>query len=239
MVAPSKVVFLLDVDNTLFDNDRFAADLSAQLEQSFGAAQRDRYWTLYAQRRTRLGFADYLGALEDFRVGLVSGHNPGLASERALLEMSAFLLDYPFAQQLYPRALETIAYLHTVGQPAVLSDGDVIFQPRKIQRSGIWEAVAGRVLICVHKQFALESMQRAFPATHYVLVDDKLQLLSAVKQVLGARLTSVFVRQGHYALAAVGAPIDPPPDIAIERIGDLINHQSLHELHARIGSRKR
>ena len=224
VVAPSKVVFLLDVDNTLFDNDRFAADLSAQLQQSFGAAQRDRYWALYAQRRARLGFADYLGALEDFRAGV--------AGERVLLEMSAFLLDYPFAQQLYPRALETIEYLRTMGQPVVLSDGDVIFQPRKIQRSGISAAVAGRVLLCVHKQSELELMQRVFPATHYMMVDDKPQLLAVMKQVLGARLTSVFVRQGHYAVDSVGARLDPPPDITIECIGDLINHGSTHELHA-------
>ncbi len=214
---------LLDVDNTLFDNDQFAADLSAQLELRFGVRQRDRYWTLYAQRRARLGFADYLGALEDFRAEC--------ATERALLEMSAFLLDYPFAQRLYPHALETIAYLHTVGQPAVLSDGDVIFQPRKIQRSGIWEAVAGRVLICVHKQFALEFMQCVFPATHYVMVDDKPQLLAAMKKVLGGRLSSVFVRQGHYALEAVEAHFDPPPDITIECIGDLVNHRGMHELN--------
>jgi FMN phosphatase YigB (HAD superfamily) len=208
------VVFLLDVDNTLLDNDRFAADFGVRLEQGFGAAGRERYWALYAELREELGYADYLGALQAFRAGV--------DDDPDLLQMSAFLLDYPFAQRLYPRALEAIAHLQTLGLPVVLSDGDVVFQPRKVQRSGVWDAVAGRVLIYPHKQRAIEAVQQRYPASHYVMVDDKAQLLAAMKQVLGASLTTVFVRQGHYALEATGTAIDPPPDLSIERVGELI-----------------
>jgi FMN phosphatase YigB (HAD superfamily) len=215
VLAAGEVVFLLDVDNTLLDNDRFAADLGANLEQGFGAAGRDRYWALYAKLRDELGYADYLGALQAFRAGL--------DDDPDLLQMSAFLLEYPFAQRLYPRALEAIAHLRTLGLPVVLSDGDVVFQPRKVQRSGIWDAVEGRVLIYLHKQRALEAMQRRYPAAHYVMIDDKPQLLAAMKRVLGARLTTVFVRQGHYALESADTAIDPPPDLCIERIGELID----------------
>jgi len=212
----SGVVFLLDVDNTLLDNDRFAADLRARLEQAFGAAECERYWTIYADLRKQLGYADYLATLQTFRIGL--------DDDPDLLRMSAFLLDYPFAERLYPRALEAIAHLHTIGLPVVLSDGDVVFQPRKIQRSGIWDAVEGRVLIYLHKERMLPAMQQRFPASHYVMVDDKPQLLAAMKQALGDKLTTVFVRQGHYAAEATNMTIDPPPDRTIERIGDLCDH---------------
>ena len=213
MRAQSETVFLLDVDNTLLDNDRFTMDLGVRLEQEFGATNRARYWALYARLRDESGYADYLGTLQAFRTGLED--NPDL------LQMSAFLLDYPFAQRLYLRALETIAHLDTLGLPVVLSDGDMVFQPRKVQRSGIWDAVAGRVLIHLHKQHALATMQQRYPAAHYVMVDDKPQLLAAVKQVLGERLTTVFVRQGHYAATSAGDIIDPPPDLTIEKISAL------------------
>jgi FMN phosphatase YigB (HAD superfamily) len=216
----SDVVFLLDVDNTLLDNDRFGADLGARLEQAFGAEQRDRYWAIFSALREELSYVDYLAALEKFRVGL--------DDDPDLLQMSSFVLDYPFADRLYPRALEAIAHLCTLGLPVVLSDGDVVFQPRKIQRSGIWNAVEGRVLIYVHKERALDAMQRRYPARHYVMVDDKPLLLAAMKRALGEKLTTVFVHQGHYA-AQYAAPsadtgIDPPPDLQIERIGDLVDH---------------
>jgi FMN phosphatase YigB (HAD superfamily) len=214
VLATGEVVFWLDVDNTLLDNDRFTADLSARLERGFGAAGRDRYWALYATLRDQLGYADYLGALQGF--------STGREDDPDLLQMSAFLLEYPFAQRLYPRAHEVIAHLRTLGLPVVLSDGDVVFQPRKVQRSGIWDAVAGRVLIRLHKQRALDATQRRYPAAHYVMVDDKPQLLAAMKQILGARLTTVFVKQGHYALESAGTVVDPIPDLRIERIGDLI-----------------
>jgi FMN phosphatase YigB (HAD superfamily) len=209
-------VFLLDVDNTLLDNDRFTADLGERLESSFGAEERARYWDIFAQRRTSLGLADYLGSLQEFRAGL--DDNP------KLLDMSQFLLEYPFASRLFPSALAAIAHLRILGMPVVLSDGDIVFQPRKIQRSGIWDAVGGRVMIYVHKEKVLDHMQRRYPAKHYVMVDDKANLLAAMKQVLGARLTTVFVRQGHYALSAESKSAAPAPDLVIERIGDLLNH---------------
>lgn len=209
-----RLVFLVDVDNTLLDNDRFAVALSARLEQVFGRDERDRYWKMFAQRRSRQGYADYLGALEDFRAGKEAGPE--------LLQMSAYLLDFPFAQLLFPQALEAVARLRTLGVVIVLSDGDIVFQPRKVKRSGIWDAVSGEVLICLHKQHALEFMQRRYPAHHYVAVDDKPLLLAAMKLAMGERLTTVFVRQGHYAREAEGTPILPPPDLVLENISALI-----------------
>ncbi|MGB6307772.1 MAG: hypothetical protein WBF89_08255 [Steroidobacteraceae bacterium] len=216
MLKSAEVTFLLDVDNTLLDNDRFAADLGDHLEQAFGASERARYWDIFARLRDQLGLADYLASLQAFRVGL--DDHPDL------LGMSEFLLEYPFAARLFPRALEAVAHLGTLGRPVVLSDGDIVFQPRKIQRSGISDAVGGRVMICLHKERVLDHMQRRYPADHYVMVDDKPGLLAAMKSILKSKLTTVFVRQGHYALAAEAAAADPPPDRVIERIGDLINH---------------
>ena len=218
MLNEAKTIFLLDVDNTLLDNDRFTADLGDELENCFGAAQRARYWDIFAQRRAALGLADYLGSLQEFRAGL--------DDDPQLLDMSQYLLEYPFASRLFPRALEAIAHLGTLGSAVVLSDGDIVFQPRKIQRSGIWDAVAGRVMIYVHKEKVLDHMLRRFPAKHYVMVDDKANLLAAMKSVLGAQLTTVFVRQGHYALAAESNSVVPAPDLVIERIADLLNHNS-------------
>lgn len=216
MLNQAAVIFLLDVDNTLLDNDRFGADLGDHLETSFGAAERARYWEIFERRREALEFADYLGSLQDFRTGLDG--NP------QLLRLSEFVLEYPFANRLFPGALEAIAHLRTFGLPVVLSDGDIIFQPRKIQRSGIWAAVDGRVLIYVHKQKELRSLQDRYPANHYVMVDDKANLLAAMKTAMGDRLTTVFVRQGHYALAAESKSAIPSPDLTIERIGDLLDH---------------
>ena len=212
--ASSEVVFLLDVDDTLLDNDHFAADLGARLEQSFGAAERSRYWAIFTRLRNELGYADYLGTLQAFRTGI--GNDPGL------LQLSGFLLEYPFAQRLYPRALDAIAHLEGLGLPVILSDGDVVFQPRKIQIAGLWAAVSGRVLIQVHKQLELDAMQRRYPAAHYVMVDDKPQLLAAMKQVLGPKLTTVWVGQGHYAAESAGMAITPPPDLSIGHVGELI-----------------
>jgi FMN phosphatase YigB (HAD superfamily) len=209
-------IFLLDVDNTLLDNDRFTADLGERLEKSFGAAQRARYWDIFAQRRASLGLADYLGSLQEFRAGL--------DDDPQLLDMSQYLLEYPFASRLFPRALEAVAHLRDLGSPVVLSDGDIVFQPRKIQRSGIWDAVEGRVMIYLHKEKVLDHMQRRFPARHYVMVDDKANILASMKAALGTQLTTVFVRQGHYALAAESNSVVPAPDLVIERIGDLLNH---------------
>jgi len=212
------VVFLLDVDNTLLDNDRFGADLGNRLEESFGAAERERYWQIFSNRREQLGLADYLGSLQLFR----SGHD----DHAQLLLLGEYMLEYPFADLVYPLALAAIAHLGTFARPVVLSDGDVVFQPRKIKRSGIWNAVDGRVLIYLHKEQVLDHVQKRYPAAHYVMVDDKPNLLAAMKVVLGAKLTTVFVRQGHYALAAQSNAPSPPPDRVIEQIGDLLTLNS-------------
>lgn len=218
MLSGKDVVFLLDVDNTLLDNDRFTADLGERLEQTFGAAERARYWAIFARQRAERDQADYLGSLQEFRVGL--------DDRPELLGMSEFLLQYPFAARLYPSALEVVAHLASFGVPAVLSDGDVVFQPRKIQRSGLWEAVQGRVMIYVHKERVLDQVQQRFPARHYVMVDDKANLLAAVKTALGSRLTTVFVRQGHYATAPESLSANPAPDIGLDHIAELINYHS-------------
>src|ERR1700680_2723835 len=210
------VVFLLDVDNTLLDNDRFGADLGARLEQAFGADQRDRYWAIFAALREELSYADYLAALQKFRVGLDG--NPDL------LQMSSFILEYPFADRQYPSALEATAHLGTLGLAVILSDRDIVFPPRKTQRSGIWDAVQGRVLIDVHKERSLDAMRQRYPARHYVMIDDKPRLLAAMKRALGEKLTTTFVHQGHYAAESAATVIDPPPDLELERIGDLLDH---------------
>jgi FMN phosphatase YigB (HAD superfamily) len=211
--ATPTVVFLCDVDNTLLDNDRFRDDLGDELQHRFGTAARERYWRIYEQRRDELGYADYLGTLERFRAGL--------DNDPQLLGMSGWLLDYPFAQRLYPQALATVAHLQSLGPTAILSDGDIVFQPRKIHRAGLWEALGGEVLVYVHKDRMLVAVQQRYPAAHYVMVDDKPQLLARMKQHMGNRLTTVFVRQGHYAEDAAAENVDPAPDIAIACIGDL------------------
>jgi FMN phosphatase YigB (HAD superfamily) len=215
VLSGGEVVFLLDVDNTLLDNDRFATDLGERLQRSFGAAQRDRYWDIFSRRRAALGLADYLGSLQDFR--------DGLDDHAELLRMSEFLLEYPFASRLFAGALEAVAHLRTLGKPVVLSDGDIVFQPRKIQRSGIWSAVEGRVLIYLHKEKVLDHVLQHYPAAHYVMVDDKSNLLAAMKATLGSKLSTVFVRQGHYAFAPESAAATPAPDLVIERIAELEN----------------
>ncbi len=207
------LVFLIDVDNTLLDNDRFTADLHKRLTREFGDAGCARYWDVYERVRDERGYADYLETLQRFR--------EGLDEEPKLLHMSSFLLDYPFAKRLYPDALLTIAHLHTLGLPVILSDGDVVFQPRKIQRSGLWSAVEGNVLVSLRKSQQLDAVQRIYPARHYVLVDDKPQLLAEAKNTLGDRLNTVFVRQGHYAAEANGSDVDAAADLTIEHIAEL------------------
>jgi FMN phosphatase YigB (HAD superfamily) len=207
------IMFLFDVDNTLLDNDAVQADLGGHLEEQFGRPARERYWAIFETLRAELGYADYLGALQRYRL-----EDP---DDPQLLGMSGFLIDYPFARRLYPGALKTLAHCLRAGPTAILSDGDVVFQPRKVARSGIWDAVEGRVLIYLHKEEMLDSVQRRYPAHHYVMVDDKLRILTAMKQAWGAKLTTVFVRQGHYALDMANISTYPPADVTIERIGDL------------------
>ena len=218
VTALHDTVFLLDVDNTLLDNDRVIADLRAHIEHEFGATMASRYWLHFEALRSELGYADYLGALQRWRVDA----EPLPGDETRLLRMSGFLIDYPFAERLYPDALAVVRRLGEFGPTVILTDGDVVFQPRKVQRSGLWDAVAGRVLIYIHKERMLEAMQHHYPARHYVMVDDKLRILAAMKGVMQARLTTVFPRQGHYALDAAATAASPVADIAIERIGDLL-----------------
>ncbi len=217
MRPADEVVFLLDVDNTLLDNDRVQDDLRAHLASEFGAGNRDRYWAIFEALRAELGYADYLGALQRYRLGALN--------DPRLLQMSSFLVDYPFADRLYPAALHAIEHLRNWGLTVILSDGDVVFQPRKIQRSGLWEAVDGRVLIYIHKEKMLDAVAQRYPARHYVMVDDKLRILAAMKKILRDRLTTVFPRQGHYALDPYNLSIYPPADLAIERIGDLLGYE--------------
>jgi FMN phosphatase YigB (HAD superfamily) len=212
----ASIVFLLDVDNTLLDNDRIAADLRDHLDRAFGTQRQERYWEIFEELRTELGYADYLGALQRYRVEYID--------DPRLLMMSAFLVDYPFADRLYPHALDVIRYLGKFGKTVVLSDGDVVFQPRKIQRSGIWDAVEGRVLIYIHKEAMLDQMAKHYPADRYVMIDDKLRVLKAMKDVLGDRLVTVFPRQGHYAHDAKIVAEFPAADINVEAIGDLLGH---------------
>jgi FMN phosphatase YigB (HAD superfamily) len=219
MTASHEFVFLLDVDNTLLDNDRVIADLHAHLELEFGAASAARYWAIFEGLRRELGYADYLGALQRYRLDAELGQG----SDPRLLQMSTFLIDYPFADRLYPRALEVIEHLNTFGPTVILSDGDVVFQPRKVRRSGLWDAVSRRVLIYIHKEQMLDAVQRNHPARRYVLVDDKLRILTAMKQVMQDHLRTVFPRQGHYALDPAVIAAYPAADLTIERIGDLLN----------------
>ena len=227
---PQDLVFLLDVDNTLLDNDQVIADLRAHLEREFGLPSANRYWAIFEGLRSELGYADYLGALQRYRVDVESGQG----DDPRLLQMSTYLIDYPFAQRLYPRAREVIARLDSFGRTVILSDGDVVFQPRKVQRSGLWEAVSGRVLIYIHKEQMLDAVQRHYPARHYVMVDDKLRVLAAMKTVMADRLTTVFPRQGHYALDPANVAAYPAADVTLEAIGDLIDI----DIYALLGPKK-
>ncbi|GLQ91049.1 HAD family hydrolase [Dyella flagellata] len=211
--ANASHVFLLDVDNTLLDSDRFTADLHAHLTREFGQAECDRYWAIYEQLRTSLGYVDYLGALQRFR--LENDTRPGV------FNLAYWLLDYPFEHRLYAGALEAVDELNKLGRAVILSDGDVAFQPHKIERAGIRGVVRGEVLIFVHKELALQQMQARYPASHYVVADDKPDLLAKMKHLLGDRLTTVFVRQGHYALRANLDELQPRPDYTINAIGEL------------------
>jgi FMN phosphatase YigB (HAD superfamily) len=217
-MTPAPIAFLVDVDNTLLDNDRIQDDLKRHLEREFGAKSRDRYWAILEALFVELGYRDYLGALQRYRA-----EHP---QDVHLISMSSYLVDYPFANRLYPGALDVLQQLRAWGATVILSDGDVVFQPRKVQRSGIWEAVDGHVLIYIHKEEMLEDVERRYPAQHYVLVDDKPRILAAVKDAWGDRVTTIFPRQGQYARDAKAYR---PADLTVERIGDLLTHD-LREL---------
>jgi FMN phosphatase YigB (HAD superfamily) len=211
------VVYLVDVDNTLLDNDTVIEDLRRHFRDAFGVEREQRYWELFEGLRRELGYADYLGALQRYRV-----ERP---REPRLLQISLFLLHYPFADRLYPRALDVVAHLRRSGPVVVLSDGDVVFQPRKVERSGLWGAVDGKVLIYIHKEQMLDDVERRYPAQRYVMIDDKLRILTAMKAVWGDRVTTVFVRQGHYADDPAQVNPYPAADRTVDRIADLLSLQ--------------
>ena len=204
----SRVVYLIDVDNTLLDNDRVVADLMRHLDQTVGHDMQQHYWTFFNKLRAELGYADYLGALQAYRAAR--------PHDLSILRASSFLINYPFANRLFPNSLDVIDRLKAWGPVVILSDGDIVFQPRKVQRAGLWQAVAGRVLIYVHKEQVLDDIERRYPARHYVMVDDKLSILSALKKILGGRVTTVFPRQGHYALDPHNLSTYPRADIELE-----------------------
>lgn len=221
--ANPSTVFLFDVDNTLIDNDRVAEDLKRYLADKVGVSKGRRYWEIFEQLRTELGYADYLGALQRYRI-----EQP---RDPKLLAVSHFMIDYPFANRLFPESLDAVEYARRLGRAVILSDGDVVFQPRKIDRSGLYEIFVGHVLIYIHKELELEDVEAKYPATHYVMVDDKVRILAAIKKHWGARVTTVFPRQGHYALDTAQVAQYPKPDITLERIGELQKY-SLDEILA-------
>jgi len=227
MRAP--VVFLLDVDNTLLDNDRVSSDLKRYLTQEVGQARQERYWAIFEELRGELGYADYLGALQKYRVEY--------PRDPHLLALSSYLIDYPFSERLYPDALEVVRHLSCLGHTVILTDGDVVFQPHKIRRSGLFEAVGGHVLIYIHKERELEDVEARYPSEHYVFVDDKARILESVKKIWESRVTTVFPRQGHYAMDP-GVTRYRRPDLTIERIGDLRRYD-LAALHDAAGSGRR
>jgi FMN phosphatase YigB (HAD superfamily) len=214
MPTDNRLVFLFDVDNTLLDNDRVTADLKRHLDATVGPERQQHYWEFFEQLRAELGYADYLGALQRYRIEYP--RDPGL------LTVSHFFINYPFATRLYPDSLDAVDHVKPWGTPVVLSDGDVVFQPLKVERSGIFEQFDGKVLIYIHKEQELDDVECRFPAEHYVLIDDKLRILSAVKKIWGAKVTTVFPKQGHYAHDPEVLATYPPADISIGRIGELL-----------------
>lgn len=218
-----RVVFLLDVDNTLLDNDRVISDLKRHLEREVGHEQNERYWSIFEELRAELGYADYLGALQRYRIEY--------PYDTHLLTVSTYLVNYPFANRLFPNAIDVVEHCQQWGPAVILSDGDVVFQPRKVERSGLIEAVEKNALIYIHKELELADVERRYPAEHYVMVDDKVRILAAMKKAWGQRVTTVFPRQGHYAHDPAELAKYPSADISIERIGDLLNYDfpALHK----------
>jgi FMN phosphatase YigB (HAD superfamily) len=216
MRKATRVVFLFDVDNTLLDNDRVIEDLRNHLIQEVGLERCRLYWEIFERLRSELGFADYLGALQRYR-----GEYP---HDMHLLDVSRYLVNYPFANRLFPSSLDAIQHVQQWGQVALLTDGDVVFQPRKVERSGLYEAVKGKVLIYVHKETELTDVEARFPAEHYVVIDDKLHILGAIKKIWGNRVTTVFARQGHYAQDPKIIASSPRADLTVDRIGQLIDY---------------
>jgi FMN phosphatase YigB (HAD superfamily) len=216
MTETGDTVFLFDVDNTLLDNDRVQADLGAHLADNYGPGIRDRFWVIFEELRAELGYADYLGTLERYR--LEAMHHP------KMLRIANWLVDYPFHERLYPNAVRVVEAAQRVGITAILSDGDAVFQPRKVEKSGLWRVFGDNVLIYIHKELELADVETHFPARHYVVIDDKLRILDAVKRIWTDRVTTVFPRQGHYAADAKILSEFPAADITIDHIGDLLEY---------------
>jgi FMN phosphatase YigB (HAD superfamily) len=223
MATDNSLVFLFDVDNTLLDNDGVTEDLKQHLTQQVGSARQQRYWDFFEQLRSELGYADYLGALQRYRIEYP--RDPGL------LTVSHFLVNYSFATRLYPNSLDVVERTKQWGQAVVLSDGDVVFQPLKVERSGIFDAFDGKILIYIHKEQELDDVEKRYPSGHYVVIDDKLRILTAIKKVWGAKVTTVFPKQGHYAKDPEALASYPRADISVERIGDLLQYDLETLLH--------
>lgn len=215
-MAAERIVFLFDVDNTLLDNDRITIDLRRHLEREVGRERGERYWAFFEEIRTQLGYADYLGALQRYRIEYPRDFH--------ILTVSRYLLNYPFANRLYPNSIDTVEHCRRWGETVILTDGDVVFQPLKVERSGLREAFNDRILIYIHKELELDDIAERYPAEHYVIVDDKVRILAAMKKVWGSRLTTVFPRQGHYATDSAEIAKYPAPDVTIEHIGGLLDY---------------
>lgn len=213
MADPVDIAFLIDVDNTLLDNDEIQRDLRAHLEESYGGKTRDRYWAIFQELWGELGYADYLGALERYRREDL--HDP------RILRLASWMVDYPFSDRLYPQALEAVRHAKRLAPTVIFSDGDAVFQPRKIERSGLWQEFAGHVLVYIHKEQELDDVEHWYPSKHYVLIDDKLRILDAVKKIWGEKVTTVFVKQGHYAFDTKALAGYREADMVIEHIGEL------------------
>jgi hypothetical protein len=203
------VTFLLDFDNTLSDNDLARRRLTGTTERILGAAGSREFWATYERVRDEMGFVDFLGTLARF-----DERHPELGAT-----LDRAVLDFPYGEVLYPDALATIAALWRVGTPVVLSDGDRTYQPLKISRSGVDDAVRGNVLVFPHKERDLDDVARLFPAERYVAVDDKAALLAGIKLHWGARVATVHVLQGKYSDDPYRGPA---PDATVPSIGGLI-----------------
>ena len=215
-MLPKKIVFLFDVDNTLLDNDHIVADLMRYLERAIGHERQQRYWMYFEQLRSELGYADYLGALQRYRL-----EDP---RDSHILTVSHHLIDYPFANRLFPNSLDVVEHARHFGEPVIVSDGDVVFQPLKIQRSGLMDAFDSRVQIYVHKERELDDIAARYPADHYVFIDDKVRILASVKDAWNSRVTTVFPRQGHYAMDEKEVVKYRPPDLTIQHIAALLDY---------------
>ncbi len=216
MTAPLRLTIFVDVDNTLIDNDAAKEEMDRRLVSVVGPEEAKRFWAVYEEVRREFGVVDIPRALARFEATSELDEE-NLGRRVALAEV---FMDFPFREYLFPDALATLGHLRLLGRLALLSDGDEVFQPVKIARSGLADAVDGYVLVYPHKEAHHGELEAIFPADHYILVDDKLEVIGRFREQFTSPLTTVFVRQGKYATAA-GPPPWPGADIVVERIGDL------------------